>query len=80
MSNWKVYEISLQGKGGETRRETRGEPERDSGKFLVATSLVTAVLAPITAQRAQPSPSEAGTGAESGMIPITVVGPGEASV
>ena len=73
VTNWKVYEISLQGKGGETKRETRPEPERDpTTRLLLANSLVTAVVAPITTK---PSPSESQPEAEVDMITINVVGP-----
>ena len=75
LTNWKVYEISLQGKGGETKRETRAEPERDSTtKLLLANSLVTAVVAPITTK---PQPSHSQAEAEAEMISINVVGPVE---
>ena len=45
VTNWKVYDLSLPGKGGDTKRETRAQ---STTKLLVAKSLVTAVLAPIT--------------------------------
>ena len=71
VTNWKVYDLSLQAKAGDTKRETRAEPERDSTtKLLLANSLVTAVVAPISTK---PSPSEG----EGDMITINVVGPVE---
>ena len=78
VSNWKVYEISLQGKGGggggETKRETRPESERGSTKLVLANSLVTAMVAPISTK---PSPSDSQPEAGGDIVTITVVAPEE---
>ena len=42
MTNWKVYEMSLQGKGLEPSGES------DTDKILVGSNLVSAVVAPLT--------------------------------
>ena len=73
VSNWKVYDVGVQGKGGEgreSRRDRRGE--RDSTKLLVANTLVTAVLPPITTK---PSPCQSRAEAEADMMRINVVRP-----
>ena len=61
VTNWKVYDLSLQGKGGDTKRETRAT------KLLLANSLVTAVVAPITT-KPQHSQSQAEGGGEGELI------------
>ena len=76
VSNWKVYEISLQGKGagGSTKRETRPESEQGSTKLVLANSLVTAMVAPISTK---PSPSDSQPEAGADIVTITVVAPEE---
>ena len=74
VSNWKVYEVSLQAKGGDTKRETRPPSERGTTRLQLGNSLVTAVLAPISTK---PSPSQSQPESGPHIVTINVVAGGE---